>query len=94
MVQDGVVLTRFFHWLEKAVGKEHLTETGAAARIDSMRGELEGCTGPSFSTIAAYNAHAALPHYVPDASTDAALGKKGIYSSSIREVSTSEVPPI
>jgi len=79
MVQDGVVLTRFFHWLEKAVGKEHLTETGAAARIDSMRGELEGCTGPSFSTIAAYNAHAALPHYVPDASTDAALGKKGIF---------------
>ncbi|MRR22090.1 aminopeptidase P family protein, partial [bacterium] len=79
MVQDGVVLTRFFHWLEKAVGKEPVTETGAAARIDTMRGELEGCTGPSFSTIAAYNAHAALPHYVPDASTDAALEKSGIF---------------
>lgn len=79
MVQDGVVLTRFFHWLEKAVGKEHLTETGAAARIDSMRGELDGCTGPSFSTIAAYNAHAALPHYVPDITTDVALEKRGIF---------------
>ena len=79
MVQDGVVLTRFFHWLEKAVGKEPVTETSAAARIDTMRGELEGCTGPSFSTIAAYNAHAALPHYVPDASTDAALEKSGIF---------------
>ncbi len=79
MVQDGVVLTRFFHWLEKAVGKEPVTEISAAARIDTMRGELEGCTGPSFSTIAAYNAHAALPHYVPDASTDAALEKSGIF---------------
>lgn len=79
MVQDGVVLTRFFHWLESAVGKEHVTEISAAARIDSMRGRLEGCTGPSFSTIAAYNAHAALPHYVPDTSTDVALEKKGIF---------------
>ncbi|MRR23663.1 aminopeptidase P family protein, partial [bacterium] len=79
MVQDGVALTRFFHWLERTVGKERLTETGVAERIDTMRGEVEGCTGPSFSTIAAYNAHAALPHYVPDVSTDAALEKRGIF---------------
>lgn len=79
MVQDGVVLTRFFHWLEKTAGKEPVTEVGAAAMIDRMRGEQEGCTGPSFSTIAAYNAHAALPHYVPDISTDVTLEKKGIF---------------
>lgn len=79
MVQDGVVLTRFFYWLETAVGKEEVTELSAAARIDGMRTGLKGCTGPSFSTIAAYNAHAALPHYVPDPSTDARLEKKGIF---------------
>lgn len=79
MIQDGVVLTRFFNWLEKTLGQEEITELSAAAKIDGMRSELEGCTGPSFSTIAAYNAHAALPHYSPDPSTDTRLEKKGIF---------------
>jgi Xaa-Pro aminopeptidase len=79
MVDDGVVLTRFFHWLEKAVGREEITELSAAAKIDEMRSAQAGCTGPSFSTIAAYNEHAALPHYVPDRKTDARLQKKGIF---------------
>jgi len=79
MVLDGVVLTRFFHWLENSVGAGQVTELSAAARIDTLRAEQEGCTGPSFSTIAAFNAHAALPHYVPDQSSDAKLEKKGIF---------------
>jgi len=79
MVDDGVVLTRFFHWLENAVAGEEITELGAAARIDEMRSAQAGCTGPSFSTIAAYNEHAALPHYVPGIDTDVRLQKKGIF---------------
>jgi len=79
MVDDGVVLTRFFHWLEKAVGREAITELSAAAKIDEMRSAQAGCTGPAFSTIAAYNEHAALPHYVPDRKTDVRLKKKGIF---------------
>jgi len=79
MVQDGVVLTRFFHWLENDLNAGQVSEISAAAVIDAMRSEQEGCTGPSFSTIAAFNAHAALPHYVPDQSTDVKLGKKGIF---------------
>ncbi|NLE36258.1 MAG: aminopeptidase P family protein [Bacteroidales bacterium] len=79
MVRDGIVLTRFFHWLEKAVAESTVTEMSAAATIDSMRTEQEGCAGPSFNTIAAFNAHAALPHYVPDPSTDIKLAKGGIF---------------
>jgi len=79
MVSDGVVLTRFFHWLEKAVAKETVTELSAAATIDSMRTEQEGCVGPSFNTIAAFNAHAALPHYVPDQMTDIKLEQGGVF---------------
>jgi Xaa-Pro aminopeptidase len=79
MVKDGVVLTRFFHWLEKSVATGQVTELSAAAMIDGMRTEQEGCTGPSFSTIAAWNEHAALPHYIPDEVTNAALGRKGIF---------------
>ena len=35
--------------------------------------------GPSFATIAALNAHAALPHYVPGPDTDVKIGKSGIF---------------
>jgi Xaa-Pro aminopeptidase len=79
MVQDGVVLTRFFHWLEKSIASGLVTELSAATRIDGMRAGQEGCTGPSFSTIAAWNAHAALPHYVPDETTNARLTDNGIF---------------
>ena len=79
MVKDGVVLTRFFHWLEKSISSGLVTELSAAAMIDGMRSEQDGCTGPSFSTIAAWNAHAALPHYVPDETTNARLGDSGVF---------------
>jgi len=79
MVRDGVALTRFFHWLEESVGRIRVTELSASAMIGSLRREQDGCMGPSFSTIAAYNAHAALPHYVPDDETDAVLASSGIF---------------
>ncbi len=79
MVRDGVALTRFFHWLEESVGRNRVTELSASGMMESLRREQEGCMGPSFSTIAAYNAHAALPHYVPDDDTDAVLESPGIF---------------
>lgn len=79
MADDGVILTRFFHWLESALEKEEVTELSAAAKLDGMRSAQDGCTGPAFSTIAAYNEHAALPHYVPDDKTDVRLRKSGIF---------------
>jgi Xaa-Pro aminopeptidase len=79
MVRDGVALTKFFHWLEKRLGREPITELSASAKLNWFRMEQEGYTGPSFATIAAYNGHAALPHYVPDSNTDAQLGKSGIF---------------
>ncbi len=79
MIRDGVALTRFFYWLEQTIGRREVTELSAAARLEELRLEQEGCTGPSFSTIAAWNGHAALPHYVPSPATDAVLGSKGIF---------------
>ncbi len=79
MADDGVILTRFFHWLESALEKEEVTELSAATKLDGMRSAQDGCTGPAFSTIAAYNEHAALPHYVPDDKTDVRLRKSGIF---------------
>ncbi len=79
MIRDGVALTRFFYWLENSIGSGTLTELSASAKLEAFRLEQEGCTGPSFATIAAWNGHAALPHYVPSPETDAKLGPKGIF---------------
>jgi len=79
MIKDGVALTRFFYWLEKNIGKERITELTASARLEAFRMEQEGCVGPSFETIAAYNAHAALPHYGPSEESDAELKPQGIF---------------
>ena len=79
MIKDGVALTRFFFWLEKNIGKEHITELTASARLEAFRMEQKGCVGPSFETIAAYNAHAALPHYGPTVESDAELKTQGIF---------------
>ena len=79
MIQDGIALTRFFYWLEKNVGSSEVTELSASAMLESFRKEDEGCQGSSFETIAAYNDHAALPHYVPGPGTDVRLDRSGIF---------------
>jgi len=79
MIKDGVALTRFFHWLEGTVGRERVTEMSAAARLLEFRMEQEGCRGESFATIAAWNEHAALPHYSPSVERDTELGPNGIF---------------
>ncbi len=79
MIRDGVALTRFFYWLEQNIGRGDVTELSASARLEAFRLEEEGCRGPSFSTIAAWNGHAALPHYVPTPETDTTLGRSGIF---------------
>ncbi|MCU0379359.1 MAG: aminopeptidase P family protein, partial [Bacteroidales bacterium] len=80
MVKDGVALTRFFYWLEKSLDSgSEVTEITAAEKLEALRLEQEGCVGPSFATIAAFNEHAALPHYVAEAGSHTPLKKKGIF---------------
>ncbi|MBE0673553.1 MAG: aminopeptidase P family protein, partial [Bacteroidales bacterium] len=79
MVKDGVALTKFFHWLESAVARERVTEVSAARTLLGFRMEQEGCVGPSFATISAWNEHAALPHYSPSVENDTQLSGNGIY---------------
>lgn len=79
MIKDGVALTRFFIWLEENAGKEDVTELSASAKLEQLRLEQEGCIGPSFTTIAAFNEHAALPHYSPTHESDATIKSEGIF---------------
>jgi Xaa-Pro aminopeptidase len=79
MIRDGVALTRFFIWLEENVKGGKITELSASAKLEEIRLEHEECTGPSFTTIAAFNNHAASPHYSPTPDTDVVIGEKGIF---------------
>jgi len=79
MIKDGVALTRFFKWLEESVGKISVTELSASARLEEFRLDQEDCVEPSFTTIAAFNDHAASPHYSPSPETDVQIGSNGIF---------------
>lgn len=78
MVKDGVALTRFFKWLEEALGKETITELSLAERLRQFRAEQKGFVGESFDTIAGYRAHGALPHYKATVSSDIELRAEGL----------------
>ena len=78
MLRDGVAMVRFLRWLRPAVEAGGQTEMSAAAMIESLRGGQELYRGPSFDTIAAYAAHAAIVHYEPSPATDAPLRPEGL----------------
>jgi Xaa-Pro aminopeptidase len=78
MVKDGVVLTKFFYWLEKNFGSEPITELSLAEKLNVLRSDQENYLGPSFSTIIAYNDHGALPHYSATTQSDFVIGTEGI----------------
>lgn len=64
MLKDGVALCHFFHWLEKALHHgESISELTIDEKITAFRAQQDGFIGPSFSTIAGFNANGALPHY-------------------------------
>jgi Xaa-Pro aminopeptidase len=63
MEQDGAALCEFYAWLESALGKETVTELTIDEKITAARARRPGFVCPSFSTIAGFNPHGALPHY-------------------------------
>ena len=78
MVKDGIVLSKFFFWLENYSGSEALTELSLVEKIDGLRSEQPDFLGVSFSTIVAFNANGALPHYSVTKDSDSLIGSEGI----------------
>lgn len=79
MVKDGVALTRFFFWLERAIGKQKITEISASEKLNDFRNQQDLYQGPSFATIAGYREHGAIVHYEPTPDTDIELNPEGIF---------------
>ena len=68
MEQDGAALAEFFAWFEDALTSGHadgrpLTELTIDEQITAARARRDGFVSCSFSTIAAFNANGAMPHY-------------------------------
>ncbi|MBW5800467.1 aminopeptidase P family protein [Halomonas elongata] len=64
MEEDGAALCEFFAWLEDALARgETVTELTVDDKLTAARAARPGFVSRSFSTIAAFNANGALPHY-------------------------------
>ncbi len=78
-IKDGVALTKFLYWLDSNIGKIEITELSAADRLLEFRQEQDLFIEPSFNTISAYGANAAMAHYSASEDSFAVLEPKGLY---------------
>lgn len=77
MVKDGVALTKFLMWLEKAVPRGEATELSIEKKLAELRAQQPLFKGVSFDTIAGYKEHGAIVHYQADEESNATLQEKG-----------------
>lgn len=79
-IQDGIVQTRFFKWLEEEIAEgKRLTESDASDKLHELRVAMPDFLDESFETISAYGKNAALPHYSTIRGKDALLEPHGLY---------------
>jgi Xaa-Pro aminopeptidase len=78
-LKDGVALVKFFHWLDKNVGNIHITEYSAQEKLLEFRKDQEGFIEPSFGSISAYKANAAMMHYSANENSSSEIKKEGLY---------------
>jgi Xaa-Pro aminopeptidase len=78
MIRDGVALTKFFIWLEKAVPSGRVTEHDAGLKLKEFRSGQEGFAGESFPVIAGYGPSGAVNHYHPEAENSRRIMPEGL----------------
>jgi Xaa-Pro aminopeptidase len=78
MIEDGVAMCEFYAWFEQALGRERITELTIDEMISAARARRPGFAGLSFSTIAAFNANGAMPHYRATTESHAVIQGDGL----------------
>ena len=74
MVQDGAAMCEFYAWFEAALTTlTPITELSVDTELTAARARRPGFMGPSFNTIAAFNANGAMPHYHATAASHAVI---------------------
>lgn len=72
-IRDGAAVAKLMYWLKTRAGKEPMTEISVSERLTQLRAKQEGFIEPSFNTICAYRANAAMMHYSATPETDAVI---------------------
>jgi len=62
-VKDGLALTKLMYWLKQNAGKIPMDEISVDEKLLALRAQQENFISPSFDTICAYRANAAMMHY-------------------------------
>jgi Xaa-Pro aminopeptidase len=83
-VSDGVALTEFLSWLHEHVAAREMagdpiTELEAEGKLLAFLARGEGFVEPSFRSISASAANAAMCHYASSEATNAPLTTSGVY---------------
>ena len=83
-LEDGIAATDFLAWVATEVAARQgtarpLTELEAEARLLAFRQERAGFVEPSFRTISAAGANAAMCHYAANPQTDSAIDTAAPY---------------
>ena len=81
MEQDGAALCEFFAWLDEALAAasgDQLTELDIDTHICAARARRPDFVGPSFPTIAGFNANGAVIHYRATAQAHASIAGDGL----------------
>jgi Xaa-Pro aminopeptidase len=81
MVEDGIAMCEFYAWFEAALAdpaRQPITELTIDEKLTEARARRPGYVGPSFATIAAFNANGAMPHYRATAESHATIEGDGL----------------
>lgn len=78
-IKDGVALVKFFHWIDKNLGKNQISEISAEEKLFEFRKDQEDFLENSFNTISAYKENAAMMHYSASPDSNAVFQEKGLY---------------
>jgi Xaa-Pro aminopeptidase len=82
MVEDGIAMCEFYAWFEAALAdpkrRTSITELTIDEKLAEARARRPGYVGPSFATIAAFNANGAMPHYRATPESHARIEGEGL----------------
>lgn len=80
-LKDNVALTKFIYWLKTNIGKPGvtITELTASDKLEQFRREIPEFLDLSFTTIAGYEANAAMMHYEATPENAATLRPRGLF---------------
>jgi Xaa-Pro aminopeptidase len=78
MIKDGIALTKFYMWLEKAIPEGNVTEMSIDEKLHEYRSQQPDFFGESFGSIIGYAGNGAIIHYRATTETNTTVEPKGL----------------